>query len=76
VLYRRPVFEHPFNNPVTMSVDLAIKDLELILALARSTGTPMPQAEENLALMRNASKAGLNDEDMGTTAEYLRRISS
>lgn len=76
VLYRRPIFEHPFDNPVTMSIDLAIKDLELILALARSTGTRMPQADENLAVMRSASKAGLSDEDMGTTAEYLRRVSN
>ena len=33
VHYRRPVFEHPESTPVTFPIDLAIKDLGLLLAL-------------------------------------------
>ena len=71
--YRRALYENPGSVPVTFTVDLASKDLRLVLELAAATGTPMPAAETSLAVMDATSRAGLGDDDMGTTAEYLRR---
>jgi 3-hydroxyisobutyrate dehydrogenase-like beta-hydroxyacid dehydrogenase len=66
------VFERPEESPVTFSVDLASKDLDLILALASLTGATMPQADANLAVMELASRSGLGDHDMGEVATFLR----
>lgn len=71
--YRRSVYEHPGSVPVTFTVDLASKDLRLALELADATGTPMPGAQTNLEIMEATSAAGMGDDDMGMTAEYLRR---
>ncbi len=38
VHYRRPVFEHPESVAVTFPIDLAIKDLDLVLALGSEVG--------------------------------------
>ncbi len=72
VHYRRPVFEHPETAPVTMPIDLVIKDLNLALALGSAVGAELPQVETNLAAMKAASAAGLGAADMGTMAVYLR----
>ena len=40
VHYRRPVFEHPETAPVTMPIDLVIKDLDLALALGAAGRRP------------------------------------
>ena len=72
VLYRRPQFEQPGSHPVSFSLDLAAKDLRLILALAERVGAPMPQAERNLEVMEGASAAGHGDEDLAAVALYLR----
>jgi 3-hydroxyisobutyrate dehydrogenase-like beta-hydroxyacid dehydrogenase len=71
--YRRPIYENPGSIPVTFTVDLASKDLRLALELAAANGTPMPGAEVNLRVMEETSAAGMGDDDMGMTAEYLRR---
>lgn len=73
VHYRRAVFEQPETTPVTFSVDLANKDLGLILALASQVGASMPQADANLAMMQDASESGLGDHDMGEVATVLRQ---
>lgn len=70
--YRRAVYESPGSIPVTFTVDLAIKDLELILGLADETGTPMPGAATNREVMEATSAAGMGEDDMGMTAQYLR----
>jgi len=74
VLYRRPVFEHPETAPVTFPIDLAIKDLDLILELGSTVGARLPQAETNLAAMQAAASAGLGAADMGSMAVYLRDV--
>ena len=71
--YRRPIYEDPGSIPVTFTVDLAAKDLRLILEQATETGTPMPAAATNLEMMEATSSAGWAEDDMGMTAEYLRR---
>jgi 3-hydroxyisobutyrate dehydrogenase-like beta-hydroxyacid dehydrogenase len=72
VHYRRHVFEHPESAPVTFPIDLVIKDLELVQALASRVHAAMPQAAANLASMRAASEAGLGAADMGQLAVHLR----
>lgn len=72
VKYRRPVFEAPGTTPVSFTVDLALKDLDLILELAERTGAPMPAAEVNRQVMQATSDAGNGDGDMGLTAVQLR----
>ncbi len=72
VHYRRAVFENPGTTPVTFSVDLATKDLALILRLAAELGTPVPQAETNHRIMSEVAASGLGDSDMGDVAVHLR----
>ncbi len=72
VKYRREVFEKPRETPVSFALDLAIKDLDLTLALAGAVGAPMPQAETNRAVLREASAAGLGGTDIGQIAVHLR----
>ncbi len=72
VKYRREVFEKPRETPVSFALDLAIKDLDLTLALAGAVGAPMPQAETNRAVLREASAAGLGGADIGQIAVHLR----
>ncbi len=74
VHYRRPVFEHPETAAVSFTIDLAIKDLALVLALGSEVGAQLPQAETNLAAMQAAAAAGLGAADMGAMAVYLREI--
>ena len=40
VLYKRPAFEDPDNAPLTFTLDLMAKDLDLILSLASEVGAP------------------------------------
>lgn len=70
---RQEIFERPGEIPVTFTVDLAIKDLQLISGLAESTGTDATQLAANLAAMQEASADGLGDRDMGDVAVHLRQ---
>lgn len=74
VHYRRAVFEHPESTPVTFPIDLAIKDLGLVLALGFAVDAALPQATANLAAMQAAAAAGLGAADMGSMAVYLRGL--
>ena len=72
VKYRRAVFETPLEIPVSFALDLAIKDLDLTLDLANDVGAPMPQAETNRTVLREASAGGLGGKDIGQIAVHLR----
>ena len=74
VLYKRAAFERPDETPVAFSLDLVAKDLDLILALARRVGAPMPQADTNRDEVRSALAAGMGKRDMSALAGYLRGI--
>jgi 3-hydroxyisobutyrate dehydrogenase-like beta-hydroxyacid dehydrogenase len=76
VLYKRPAFEDPDTAPLTFTLDLMSKDLELILSLAREVEAPMGQAERNKELVDRALAAGFSGRDMSAVAEYLRRGTS
>ena len=75
VHYKREAFEHPGQPPVAFSLDLVDKDLDLILALAAQTGTPMEQAVTNRRVVQAAIAAGLADHDLSELATYLRSSS-
>ena len=51
---------------------LSEKDLRLTLELAERVGAPMPQAELNRQVTRQAIDAGFGEEDVALVAEYLR----
>ena len=73
VLYKRPAFEDPDNAPLTFTLDLMGKDLDLILSLAREVDAPMGQAERNREVVERALVGGFSGRDMSAVAEYLRR---
>lgn len=72
VLYKRAAFERPEATPVAFSLDLAAKDLGLILDLARGAGVEMPQAQTNLRLIEAAASSTGADRDVSTVAVHLR----
>jgi 3-hydroxyisobutyrate dehydrogenase-like beta-hydroxyacid dehydrogenase len=72
VLYKRPAFEDPANAPLTFTLDLMAKDLDLILVLAKAVGAPMGQAERNREVVGDALASGFAGRDMSAVAEYLR----
>jgi 3-hydroxyisobutyrate dehydrogenase-like beta-hydroxyacid dehydrogenase len=72
VHYKREAFEHPGQGPVAFSLDLAGKDLDLILDLAASSGASMEQAATNRQVVRAAIAAGLGPHDLSELATYLR----
>jgi 3-hydroxyisobutyrate dehydrogenase-like beta-hydroxyacid dehydrogenase len=72
VHYKREAFEHPGQTPVAFSLDLAGKDLDLILDLAATSGAPMHQAATNRQVVKAAIAAGLGPHDLAELATYLR----
>ncbi|MBI3105387.1 MAG: NAD(P)-dependent oxidoreductase [Candidatus Rokubacteria bacterium] len=72
VLYKRAAFERPDETPVTFRLDLAAKDLDLILALAAQVGARMDQATVNRATAGAAIAAGLGSRDASAIATFLR----
>jgi 3-hydroxyisobutyrate dehydrogenase/2-hydroxy-3-oxopropionate reductase len=72
VQYKRTAFVEPGSIPPAFSMDLAEKDMRLILELASATHTPMPQADVNLASLRHASDALGGDRDFSELAVYNR----
>lgn len=70
--YKRPVFLEPDGAPVAFALELAEKDLRLIIGYAAGMGLTMPQASTNLAVIREASVAAGPGRDFATVAELLR----
>jgi 3-hydroxyisobutyrate dehydrogenase-like beta-hydroxyacid dehydrogenase len=74
--YKRAAFVDPDSSPVAFSLDLAAKDLRLIIDLADRLGVPMPQARANQALIRDASARLGADHDFSAVATHLRQLAS
>ena len=72
VQYKRDSFVDPDGTPVAFSIDLALKDLELIIGLADSLGVPMDQARTNQDLLVAAADRLGGDRDASTVAVHLR----
>jgi 3-hydroxyisobutyrate dehydrogenase-like beta-hydroxyacid dehydrogenase len=73
VKYKRPDFVAPESAPVSFTLDLVAKDLDLIAHLADDVSATMPQADATRALVARAiAEAELGDADMAAIAAYLR----
>ncbi len=70
---RRDNFLDPDGTAVTLTMELARKDLRLIAELAERTGSPMPQSALSLATIEDSIAAGLDGRDMADVAVHLRR---
>ena len=70
--YKRDAFVDPEETPPAFSLDLAAKDLRLIIELADRLGVPMAQAHVNQALIAEASAQLGADRDFSAVAAYLR----
>jgi 3-hydroxyisobutyrate dehydrogenase-like beta-hydroxyacid dehydrogenase len=70
--YKRGSYLEPETAPVAFSLALAEKDLRLISEQAAATGTPMPQADTNLASIRAAEATMGEDSDFSAVARHLR----
>jgi 3-hydroxyisobutyrate dehydrogenase-like beta-hydroxyacid dehydrogenase len=75
VAYKRNSYEQPETAPVDFSLDLVLKDLDLITELGKKVGAPMNQAETGRAIVRRAIDVGLGGKDLSAIAVYLRRES-
>ncbi|MGF1616779.1 MAG: NAD(P)-dependent oxidoreductase [Acidimicrobiia bacterium] len=75
VAYRRDAFLDPDRTPVAFRMELAGKDLDLVLDLATEVGAAMSQAELNREVIRQSIASGLGDHDMSAVADYLRKSS-
>jgi len=72
VQYKRAAFVDPDSVPPAFTFDLVEKDFSLILDLAQQTGTPMAQAEVNLATLHSAAAVVGGQRDFSEVATYLR----
>ncbi|MEX0743619.1 MAG: NAD(P)-dependent oxidoreductase [Actinomycetota bacterium] len=72
VHYRRSAFERPGEVPVAFRVELASRDLRLILELGEKVGADLPQAETNLEVLDQTVDAGLGNADVSAVASFLR----
>jgi 3-hydroxyisobutyrate dehydrogenase/2-hydroxy-3-oxopropionate reductase len=71
--YKREAFVAPEGIPVAFSLDLALKDLDLILGLADRLGVPMEQTRVNQALIAAAAERLGGDRDASAVAVHLRQ---
>jgi 3-hydroxyisobutyrate dehydrogenase-like beta-hydroxyacid dehydrogenase len=72
VQYKRDSFVDPEGTPVAFSIDLALKDLDLIIGLADRLGVPMDQARVNQQMLTAAAHRLGGDRDASTVAVHLR----
>jgi len=72
VNYKRAAFVDPEHTPVAFSLDLAAKDLRLILDLADAVGAPMPQTRVNQEIVQAATDEFGPDRDTSIVATHLR----
>lgn len=72
VHYRRTAFERPGEVPVAFRLELASRDLQLILELGEKVGADLRQAETNLEVLDQAADGGFGNEDVSAVASFLR----
>jgi 3-hydroxyisobutyrate dehydrogenase-like beta-hydroxyacid dehydrogenase len=71
VQYKRNAFVEPGAHPPAFSLELAAKDLRLILGLAHEVRADMPQSEVNLEQIAAAAASGAH-QDLADVAVRLR----
>ncbi|MEE8498183.1 MAG: NAD(P)-dependent oxidoreductase [Acidimicrobiia bacterium] len=72
VQYKRDAFENPDEAAVAFSINLVVKDLELITGLGERVGAPMRQAAIGLDIVRRAVESGFGERDLSAVAIFLR----
>jgi len=72
--YKRDAFVEPDGTPVAFSMDLAAKDLRLLMDFAEQLGVPMPQASVNQSIIGEASARLGGDRDASAVAVHLREL--
>jgi len=72
--YKRDAFVEPEGTPVAFSMDLAAKDLRLLMDFAEQLGVPMPQARVNQSIIDEASARLGGDRDASAVAVHLREL--
>lgn len=70
--YKRAAFVEPDTTPVAFAVDLALKDLRLIGAMAADAGVSLPGADASRSVLQAASDAGLGAADFSAVIRQLR----
>ena len=73
VSYRKPQYLDPDGAPVTFTLELAQKDLGLVLEQAQALGMPMPQLERTREIVEDLIATGEGQRDMGYVVEAARR---
>ena len=73
VRYRREAFLDP-RVPVSFRLDLAAKDLSLLLAHGESVGASLPLASSLDALVGEAVAAGFGGSDLAALGEWVRSL--
>ncbi|MFP5487035.1 MAG: NAD(P)-dependent oxidoreductase [Acidimicrobiia bacterium] len=73
--YRRPQYVDDRSSPVTFAMDLAAKDLGLVVDLVERLDLSLPQTDVNHAELVAACAAGLGRRDMAALATHLRERS-
>ena len=74
--YKRDAYVDPDGTPVAFSLDLAAKDLRLIIGLAEQLGVPMPQARVNQQMIAEASAQLGGGRDASAVADHLRQLTT
>lgn len=72
IQYKRAAFENPDGTPVAFTIDLVVKDLDLVMGLAGRVGVPVRQVETNRAAAAEAIAAGWGGRDLSAMAAFLR----
>ena len=72
--YKREAFVTPDAIPVAFSMDLAAKDLRLIVELADRLGVPIDQTRVNQQMIRAAAERLGDDRDASAVAVHLRTV--
>jgi 3-hydroxyisobutyrate dehydrogenase-like beta-hydroxyacid dehydrogenase len=72
VAYKRSAFVDPEASPTAFALELADKDLGLIIELADRLGVAMPQARTNLETIRQAEASQGAQADLASVAGHLR----
>jgi 3-hydroxyisobutyrate dehydrogenase/2-hydroxy-3-oxopropionate reductase len=70
--YKRTAFLDPEGTDVAFAIELAEKDLDLILTLADDVGLELPQARTNARQLQNAREAIGPNADFSAVAAHLR----
>ncbi|HEX2767495.1 MAG TPA: NAD(P)-dependent oxidoreductase [Candidatus Limnocylindria bacterium] len=73
--YKRDAYLAPDETPTAFSLDLALKDLGLILGLADRLGVPTDQIRVNQQLIGATARRIGGDRDMSAVAVHLREQS-